>query len=159
MPNKTVSFEEYYKNADQQKKKRAVEFVQKYTPLLSEGSTKEFGIGEGPMDMEEALSTTDASVLMTKVIEGTLEQAAEPLYIGSKIFDNIRIENGNRIIFPALGELTAEEMAEGDEYRNQSADINLKEKRSEVSVTKKGLMVPITEEMVEDSQWEVNQAA
>lgn len=160
MANKN-NFAEYISkkknNGKKQEASEAVDFVKKHTPLMSEGDRTEFDVGETPMDLKEALNTKDASVLMTKVMEGTLEQAAEPLYIGSKLFKKINIDSGNRMVFPSLGALKATKMAEGQEYRRESLDIMLNEKSTEVTVSKKGVMVAITEEMIEDSQWEVKQ--
>ena len=158
MANNINDFREYIakkKKSNKKEAKQAIEFVKKHTPLMSKGDMSEFGIGEKPYKLKEALTTTDASVLMTKIMEGTLEEAAEALYIGSQLFDTINMENSNRVIFPALGALRAHEMTEGEEYRRESLDIMLKEKVTEVTVTKKGVMVAITDEMIEDSQWEV----
>jgi len=152
---KDNNFREYIAKITPKQAKKAIEFVKKYTPLMAEGSMSGFGIGESPILLKEALSTTDAAVLMTKVMEGTLEKAAEPLYIGSKFFKTIHLESGNRIVFPAIGALRAYEMGEGEEYRRETLDIMLKERATEVTVTKKGVMVAITEEMIEDSQWQV----
>lgn len=152
---KTNNFREYCSKADSKKAKEAIEFVKKYTPLMSEGDMSKFNLGESPANLKEALSTSDAAVLMTKVMEGTMEKAAEPLYIGSKFFKKINLESGNRIVFPAIGALRAHEMGEGESYRQETLDIMLKERATEVTVTKKGVMVGITEEMIDDSQWEV----
>ena len=141
------------------KQDRAIDFVEKYTPLMTRGETKQFGVKEKPKDLEEALNTKDASVLMTKVIEDTMQMAAEPMYIGTKIFKTINTDNANRIIFPAIGALRAHEIPEGSNYPNESLDIMKKEKNTEVTTSKKGLMVPITEEMIQDSQWEIKKIA
>lgn len=155
---KTNDFKEYIASllkTNPKRAKEAIEFVTKYTPLMASGDMSKFEVGEKPMTLKEALTTTDAAVLMTKVMEGTLEKAAEPLYIASKFFKTINLESGNRVVFPAIGALRAYEMGEGQEYRQETLDIMLKERASEVTVTKKGVMVAITEEMIEDSQWEV----
>lgn len=149
-------FKEYAEeNWNQKEKKEAVDFVKKYQPLMAEGDRSNFGLGEQPMELEEALTSRDAQVLMTTIMEETMQEAAEPLYIASQFFDQVQIDAGNRLIFPAIGALRAYIMSEGQEYREQSLNIMKKERRTEVSVSKKGLLVPITEEAIEDSQWEV----
>jgi len=155
MADKYKNFKEYIINQSEQRQNEVLDFVEKYRPLMADGETDHFGATEQIMDLEEALNSRDASIIMPKVMEGVLEQAAEPLYLGSKLFKTINMESGNRMIFPAIGALRAYEMGQGQEYRNDTLDLRLKEKATEVDVTKKGVMVPITEEMVDDSQWDV----
>lgn len=152
---KYKNFKDFVVNQSEKRQNEIVDFIEKYKPLMSEGDTSNFGLTEKPMNLKEALTTKDASVLMTKIMEGTMEEAAEPLYIGSKLFDKIQIDNSNRIMFPAIGALRAFPVAEGGNYREQTLDILKKERMTEVNVQKYGLMVPITEEMIEDAQWQV----
>lgn len=154
-----MDFKEFIVKQTKKRQNEVVDFIEKYQPLLSEGDTSGFDLAESIMSVEEALTTKDASVLMTKIMEGTLEQAAEPLYVGSKLLSKVRIDSGNRLVFPAIGALRAFVMAEGQEYRTQTLDILKKERMTEVTVSKKGLMVPITTEMIEDSQWAVKKVA
>lgn len=142
-------------NWNKKEKENAMDFINKYQPLLAEGERSQFDLAEKPMPLKEALTSTDAQVLMTTIMEETLQQAAEPLYIGSQFFDQVQIDTGNRLIFPAIGALRAYIMSEGQEYRTDTLDIMKKERRTEVSVNKKGVLVPITEEAIEDSQWEI----
>lgn len=158
--------ENYSKNKAKEKQKQAVNFVKKYKPLLSEGKYDQFDLDEEIMTVKEALkmSTTealtsrDAAVLVTTIIEGALQEAAEPMYVATELFDTVQVDNNNRIIFPAIGQLRAEEIAEGGSYPQDQLDIVLREGATEVDVTKKGVLIPITHEMIEDSQWEVKAA-
>ena len=150
-----ISFREYIKNKSKQERKEIVEFIEKYTLLMSTGSTVKFGLVEQPMTVKEALTSRDAQILLPKVMEGVLEQAAEPIYLASKLFKTVKLEQGSRIIFPAIGALRAYEIGETQEYPTDTLDIMLKEKATEVDVTKKGVLVPISEELINDSQWDV----
>lgn len=90
------------KKWNEKEKKEALDFVEKYQPLLAEGDTSQFGIAESPMELEEALTSTDAQVLMTTIMEETLQEAAEPMYVASQFFNQVQIDAGNRLIFPAI---------------------------------------------------------
>lgn len=149
------TFKEYLFDQPQEKRTETLDFIEKYRELMSTGNRTQFGALEKVMPLKEALNSRDASIIMPKVMEGVLEKAAEPLYLGSKLFKTIHMERGNRMIFPAIGALRAYEMAEGQDYREDYLDLRLKEKATEVDVTKKGVMVKITEEMIDDSQWDV----
>lgn len=154
--NKTYNnFRSFLQSKTKEEKKEIANFVTNYSKLMATGDTKQFGITGKIMDIKEALNSRDAAVLVTKVMEGVLEEAAEPLYIGSKIFDKINVDNNNRIVFPAVGQIRAFEIAEGGSYPTDHLDLMLKEGATQVDITKKGLMIPITQEMIEDSLWEV----
>ncbi len=155
MPKKNIDFKEYLMKKNEKEQNEILSFIEKYRGLMMNGNTKQFGPTEKVKDIKEALNSRDASIIMPKIMEGVLEEAAEPLYLGTKLFKTINMDRGNRMIFPAIGALRAYEMAEGQEYRDDHLDLRLKEKATEVDITKKGVMVPITEEMVDDSQWDV----
>ena len=155
MTDKYKNFKAYLMGKNESEQNQILDFIEKYRGLMKDGNTRQFGPTEKVKSLKEALNSRDASIIMPKVMEGVLEEAAEPLYLGTKLFKTINMERGNRMIFPAIGALRAYEMAEGQEYRDDHLDLRLKEKATEVDVTKKGVMVPITEEMVEDSEWDV----
>lgn len=155
MPKQIRNFKEFIKNKNTQEKKEIIEHIKKYRALMQEGSLKEFGLAESPMTIKEALTSRDASILMPKIMEGVLEESAEPVYLASKFFKKVQMETGNRMIFPAIGSLRAQIVGETQEFPTDTLDIMLKERATEVDVTKKGLLVPISEEMIEDSQWSV----
>lgn len=84
---------------------------------------KEFraGIEEGTFDknkrvtVKEALSTPDASIIMPKVIADVMRDAAEPMYIGSRLLQIVRLTEGRSIEFPAISAMRAFDVAEGQE--------------------------------------------
>lgn len=111
---------------------------------------------EERVTVREALTTADAGVLIPEVISGIMLEAAEPRYLVSKWLQPIRFDGvGNTMVFPAIGALRAHDIPEGAPYPEEQLDINLLASPLEVKVTKVGLQVPITQEMISDSQWDV----
>lgn len=105
--------------------------------------------------LKEVLSTPDAAILIPKVIIGVMREAAEPVYIGTKMLQPVRLTGGRSIIIPAVGEMRAHDIAEGAPYPEESVDFELLEGSGEIRVGKTGLIVRVTDEMVNDSQWDV----
>jgi hypothetical protein len=105
----------------------------------------------GQITIQEAFSTPDASILFPKVISNVLEEAAEPKMVITPLLSVVRT-NGRAVEFPAVGALKADEVPEGQEYPDQSLVF---ERRLEGKVSKKGVKVPITDEVIADSQWDI----
>lgn len=112
-----------------------------------------------PDDMvtiKEVLSTADASILVPQVIVGVMREAAEPIYIGSKLLQRIDIQGPGRIVtIPVMGEIRAHDVAEEGPYTEESLDFGLQTAHGAIKVGKTGLKVSLTDEMVEESQWDV----
>lgn len=106
---------------------------------------------DGQLTIREAFSTPDAAILFPKVIQNVLEEAAEPKKVLTPLLSVVRTD-GRAVEFPAVGALRAAEVPEGQEYPDQSLVF---ERRLEGKVSKKGLKVPITEETIKDSQWDI----
>lgn len=104
--------------------------------------------------VKEALTTQDAKILMRRVITGMMREAAEPNYIGTKLLQKVRLKDGRSIVFPAIGAIRAHDIGETQSYPEESPDFILGT-TEEVKVGKSGLMVSISEEMINDSQWDV----
>lgn len=102
------------------------------------------------LDMVDALSTPDASVLIPKVIARVVKEAIEPLLVGEQLLQKVRFSAGQQITFPAAGAFVAADIAEGQEYPQRKLGVG-------GSVTafigKSGLAVAITEEMLRYSQY------
>lgn len=106
--------------------------------------------------VEDALTTNDSKILLPRVIQATMQEAAEPVYMASRFFQEIRLEEGRSIEFPYLGAIRAHDIPEGANYPQETLDMaEFSRLTTEVKVNKVGLMVPITEEMIRDSQWDV----
>lgn len=107
-----------------------------------------------PVNMREFLATPSAQILIPKVLVGSMREVAEPMYIGSKMLTRIRLKQGSSMIFPSIGIMRAFDVAEGQEYPEDSIDWQTHE-TPEIRVGKSGIRVRVTDEMVSDSQWDV----
>lgn len=113
--------------------------------------------GELPHDdfkLSEFLGTPSAQVLIPRVIVGAMREAAEPLYIGTKMLQKIRIKNGQSMIFPSMGVMRAYDVAEGQEIPEDTIDWQTHES-PEIRVGKSGVRVRVSDEMITDSQWDI----
>jgi hypothetical protein len=105
-------------------------------------------------NMREFLATPSAQILIPKVIVGTMRQVAEPMYIGTDMLTRIRLKQGQSMIFPSIGVMRAADIAEGQEYPEDTIDWQTHE-TPEIRVGKSGIRLRVTDEMVSDSQWDV----
>lgn len=110
---------------------------------------------EERVTVKEVLSSPDASILIPKVITGVMREAAEPNYIGAQFMQRVQLTEGRSIVIPSVGEMRAHDIPEGAPYPEESADFQLHRAMGEIKVGKTGLMVRVTDEMVDDSQWDV----
>lgn len=104
--------------------------------------------------LREALSTPDASIIMPRVISDVMRDAAEPMYIGAKLLQVVRLRDGRSIEFPAISAMRAFDIAEGQEIPEAEVDFN-KYKTTEIRIGKSGLRIAVTDEMIDESQWDV----
>ncbi len=107
--------------------------------------------------VREALTTADMNILFPKTIETIMLDAAEPIYLASQFLRTIQLGEGRSMEFINFGAIRAFEVAEGQEYPEQQLDIAKMggSLTTEVKVKKYGLKVKITDEMINDSQWDV----
>jgi hypothetical protein len=103
--------------------------------------------------VSEALSTQDASILIPRVITGMMREAAEPMYIGSDLLQKVRLTEGRSIEFPSIGAMRAHDIGESQSYLEETVDFQL-HRTQEVKVGKSGMIVRVTDEMINDSQWD-----
>lgn len=110
---------------------------------------------KGPkVSMNEALRANDMSILFPKVISDVMMKPKEPLMIGQTLLaKTVHIDNVRSVEFPTLGALTAFDMGETMEYREQLLSIG--EEASEVKTNKVGLMIAVSEEIINDSMWDI----
>lgn len=124
--------------------------VEKYNAQMAEKGIP----AKGVFTVSEALSTPDSSILIPRVVSDVMREAAEPLYIGSKFLQVVKLGEGRSIEFPSVGAIRAFDVAEGQEYPNQELEFQ-RHKTNEIRVNKVGLKCQITDEMISDSQWDV----
>lgn len=127
--------------------------------LLSKASSWEAAINEnGFIDEEnrvtikEAFATPDAPILFPKVISRVLKEAAEPMLLVTPLLSVVRLQKGRSMEFPAVNAIQAAEIPEGQEYPEQSLAFA---KQIEGKVSKKGVKVSFTDEVMADSQWDI----
>lgn len=108
------------------------------------------------LKVRDALTSQDASILMPKVIQQVVTEAAEAQYLAGKFFKQIQLTDGRSMEFIHFGAIRAFEVAEGQEYPEQNLNFT-KDGMStfEVKVKKYGLKIQITDEMISDSSWDV----
>lgn len=104
--------------------------------------------------VSEALTTQDASILIPRVVTGMMREAAEPMYIGSDLLQKVRLTEGRSIEFPSIGAMRAHDIGESQSYLEETVDFQL-HRTQEVKVGKSGMIVRVTDEMINDSQWDV----
>ena len=102
--------------------------------------------------INEAFTSPDAPILFPKVVSKTLREAAEPEYVITPLFTPVRLGKARSFEFPAVNAITADEIAETQEYPEQAlAFIN----QVEGKVSKKGVKVAFSEEVIADSLWDI----
>jgi len=107
------------------------------------------------LELEDLLSTPDATRFIPKVVETVVREALEPnLLVVPSVFDEIRLEAGRSIQIGAVGALQAAEIPEGGEYPERQPSLDGGDMVA-ITISKKGLMIRVTDEMISDSQWDV----
>lgn len=129
---------------------KEIELIERFNNVI-EGNDD---ISELPR-LQEFLATPSAQVLLPRVIVGAARRAAEPLYLGTKLLKKIRMtQSGTTMVFPSIGTMRAYDVAEGQEIPEDSIDWQVHES-TEVRVGKVGVRVRVTEELIQDSQWDI----
>lgn len=102
--------------------------------------------------ISEAFLSPDAGKLFPKVISRSLKEAAEPQMLVTPLLSVVRLNKGRSMEFPAVNAIQAHEIPEGQEYPEQSlvfAD------QVEGKVSKKGVKVAFSDEVIADSLWDI----
>lgn len=100
----------------------------------------------------EAFSSPDAPMLFPKVLSRTLKEASEPEKLITPLLSTVRLGKGRSMEFPAVNTIQANEIPEGQEYPEQSLIFG---NQAEGKVSKKGVKVAFTEEVIADSLWDI----
>lgn len=107
---------------------------------------------ENRIRINEAFMSNDAPILFPKVINRVLREAAEPAKLIVPLLQTVRLAQGRSMEFPAVNAIRAFEIAEGNEYPEQALNFG---KQVEGKVSKKGVKLAFTDEVVSDSQWDI----
>ena len=102
--------------------------------------------------IKEAFASPDAAILFPKVISRTLKEAAEPQLLVTPLLSVVRLGKGRSLEFPAVNAIQAAEIPEGQEYPEQALAFA---KQIEGKVSKKGVKLAFTEEVITDSLWDI----
>lgn len=107
------------------------------------------------IQLKDVLAEGDLSRLIPVAISEIVREAAEPILIANQLFTTINQKDGIYIQMPAVGAMdSVEEVAQGQEYGTE--EITLGGGTSiRINVRKYGIKLNLTEEMVEQSQWDV----
>jgi len=107
---------------------------------------------ENRVTITEAFASPDAPILFPKVISRTLREAAEPQLLVTPLLSTVRLGKGRSLEFPAVNAIQAAEVPEGQEYPEQALAFA---KQVEGKVSKKGVKIAFTEEVIADSLWDI----
>jgi len=107
---------------------------------------------ENRVTIKEAFASPDAAILFPKVISRTLREAAEPQLLVTPLLSTVRLGKGRSLEFPAVNAIQAAEIPEGQEYPEQALAFA---KQVEGKVSKKGVKLAFTEEVIADSLWDI----
>jgi len=102
--------------------------------------------------IKEAFASSDAAILFPKIISRTLKEAAEPQLLVTPLLSTVRLGKGRSLEFPAVNAIQAAEIPEGQEYPEQALAFA---KQIEGKVSKKGVKLAFTEEVIADSLWDI----
>lgn len=107
------------------------------------------------LELKDVLMTKDAQRFIPRVVQYIVREAIEPnLLIIPNLFQEVRMEAGRMIEIGAIGSIHAEEVVEGGEYKERSPDLDGGDMVA-VSVKKHGLKISVTDEVIQDSEWDV----
>lgn len=107
------------------------------------------------LKLRDVLNNGDLSRLVPVAISEIVREAAEPLLIANQLFTKINQKDGIYIQLPAVGAMdTVEEVGPGQEYGTEEITLG-GGTAIRVDIRKYGIKLALTEEMVEQSQWDV----
>ena len=149
--------------ADKLDNKRALTEDEMTKYVLTKDDTAQFNdfraVAEGKdvknFNLKDYIASPQAAVLIPKIIIGAARRAAEPVYLASKFFKKVKAKNGSLMMMPVIGTMVAQELAEGQAPAIQALDIQLMQSQQFITATKKGIRVQVTEQYINDSQWDL----
>lgn len=107
---------------------------------------------EHRITITEAFASPDAPILFPRVINRVLREAQEPNLLVTPLLSVVRLGQGRSMEFPAVNAIQASEIPEGQEYPEQALAFA---KQIEGKVSKKGVKVSFTQEVIDDALWDI----
>lgn len=110
------------------------------------------------LKMNEALNTSDASILFPRVISEVLQEPKEPnLFLTNSVAEIIKLADNTPLLleFPTVDALQAFEMAEGQEYTAQT--LSFQQHMTSIRIKKIGVAAAVNEEVIVHSMWPIVQ--
>jgi hypothetical protein len=120
---------------------------------LASGRQQLTGEMKKGVKFRDAIATPDITPWLPQVIERNVLEASEPLLVLTSLFERIGYEAGQAIEFPAVGAVTAADVAEGESYPL----VRLQESGATVTakVGKSGIAFELTEEAMTRSRFDL----
>lgn len=111
--------------------------------------------GQTDIGLKDVLESKDLSKLVPIAISEIVKEAAEPTLLANQLFTRIQQKEGIYIQLPAVGAMDGvEEIAPGQEYGTEELTMG-GGSTIRVDIRKYGLKLSLTEEMIDQSQWDV----
>lgn len=105
--------------------------------------------------VKEFLNSDDATKLVQPIIVGNMMTAAEPDYDIAGLLPKVNVTPGQAIEFPLAGEVVVGFVNQGGPYPVANLDFTRFRASDLIKVRKYGAVIPITEEMIAQSNWNV----
>lgn len=105
--------------------------------------------------VKELLNSDDALQLVQPIVMGAMLDGTEPDNDIASLFPVIRYEGRTPVEIPMVGEIEVRKVDEGNEYPMAVMDFNRYTAADRSNMIKYGARIPITEEMIEYSDWDI----
>lgn len=108
------------------------------------------------LPFNEALNSSDASILFPRVYSDVLQEPKEPnLFLSNNVAETIRLADNSPLLleFPTVDALTAFDMAEGQEYTSQLP--SFQQHATSIRISKMGVASAVNEEVITHSMWPI----
>ncbi|RLC15059.1 MAG: hypothetical protein DRI24_11925 [Deltaproteobacteria bacterium] len=107
---------------------------------------------QSKLEFKDMMATSNASEWLPKTLETILREPVEPVIMIPQLLDNIAWA-GAKMTFPSLGGIIAADIGEAQAYPERQLQIG--PGTMTASTGKSGLMIRLTEEMRQDSQFDL----
>ena len=113
---------------------------------------RDYTQGFKSVSMKDAVALPNATILIPHVLTQFVQQGIEPMLVGTRLLTRIQYQPGLQIQFPALGALTAEDVAPGQSLPEFAPDLG-GSATNELKVGKSGLALKIFDEVTRYNQY------